>query len=133
MFSNAMPNRPGQQQQEPDYNAGQYPMHPQTYYEYQQEAPIVISRNKKNIHMLSEGFALLAVVPFMGWLATSDRVKLPGWAKTAAGGLALGTLLVDGGLLLSYALNGKGKRLPPPQAYYPPQQQPPPNGYNRPY
>jgi hypothetical protein len=61
---------------------------------------VVVSRGQRSVHVASESVAVLAVVPFMLYLAT--RKELPRWARIASGVIAAGTLVVDGGLLARY-------------------------------
>lgn len=59
-----------------------------------------ISGAQRTIHVTSESIAVFLVAPFMFWLAT--RKELPDWSRTASAVIGAGTLMVDGGLLLSY-------------------------------
>lgn len=59
-----------------------------------------ISGAQRTIHVASESIAVFLVTPFMFWLAT--RKELPSWARTSSAVIGAGTLLVDGGLLVSY-------------------------------
>lgn len=71
----------------------------------QDDKSVTITRTQRHVHVAAETVAVFAVVPFMGYLAT--RKELPDWARATSGAIALGTLIIDGGLLLAYT---KGKR-----------------------
>jgi hypothetical protein len=71
----------------------------------QDERSVTISRGQRHVHVAAETVAVFAVVPFMGYLAT--RKELPDWARATSGAIAVGTLIIDGGLLLSYTRKGK--------------------------
>lgn len=61
--------------------------------------PIVVTEGQRNLHVSSEAVAVFAVAPFMFWLAFQD---LPKWARRTSAVIGLGTVLVDGYLLLQY-------------------------------
>jgi len=63
-----------------------------------------ISRDQRGVHMVSEAFAVFAVVPFMFFLAT--RRHLPRWARWGSAIIGAGTLVIDGGLLVKNWTNG---------------------------
>lgn len=64
-----------------------------------------ISPTQRNIHVTSETVAVLVAAPFSFWLAMQKT--LPDWARTLSAVIGVGTLLVDGGLLLSYLKKDK--------------------------
>ena len=55
----------------------------------------------QKVHRASEGIALFVAAPALLWVATRDR-KLTTGEKMVLGGLALGTLAVDGYLYGRY-------------------------------
>lgn len=59
-----------------------------------------ISAAQRNVHVMSEAAAVLVAAPFSFWLAAQPT--LPQWARVLSATIGAGTLLVDGGLLLSY-------------------------------
>lgn len=61
---------------------------------------VSISEDQRTVHMAFETFALIIGVPFLTYLALNK--DLPNWARVISGAMALGTVVVDGGLLLSY-------------------------------
>ena len=61
----------------------------------------MIPSRQRQVHMVSETVAVLAVAPFMFWLAL--RKDLPKWARVASGLIGAGTVLIDGYLLFQYA------------------------------
>jgi hypothetical protein len=69
------------------------------------EHSVTISRGQRHVHVAAESVAVFAVVPFMVYLAT--RKELPDWARASSAIIAGGTLLIDGGLLLSYTRKGR--------------------------
>lgn len=64
---------------------------------------IMIEEEQRNLHVVSETIAVVAVAPFMFWLAA--REELPTWSRWVSGLIGLGTVLVDGGLLVRYLAN----------------------------
>ena len=50
----------------------------------------------------------MIVAPFSAWIST--REELPRWARRLAAATAVGTVVVDGGLLKAYRRNGKPRR-----------------------
>lgn len=62
--------------------------------------PVCISKAQRNVHVAFEALAVLLVAPFNFWLAT--RPELPKAARGFAATCGVATLLVDGGLLISY-------------------------------
>lgn len=63
---------------------------------------VAISKEQRNVHVTTEAFAVAVAAPFSLWLALSPAVALPTWARYLSGFIGVGTLVVDGGLLLSY-------------------------------
>lgn len=61
---------------------------------------LTITTRQRNLHVAAEAVAVLAVAPFMLWLAS--RRALPPAARVASAAIGAATLIVDGGLLLSY-------------------------------
>jgi hypothetical protein len=59
-----------------------------------------ISAEQKAIHTTSETVAVLAVAPFMIWLATQKG--LPDWARAMSAVIGVGTIAIDGWLLTKY-------------------------------
>ncbi len=57
-----------------------------------------IPEEQRKLHVTTEAIAVFAVAPFMFYL-TAQR-KLPVWARAVSFGVGVGTLLVDGSLLL---------------------------------
>lgn len=60
---------------------------------------LAISEKQRGVHVATESLALFALVPFLGWVATRDR-PLNARERGALLVVALGTVLVDGGLLI---------------------------------
>jgi hypothetical protein len=60
-----------------------------------------ISTGQETAHMVAETIAVVAVAPFMLWLAAQPT--LPTWARWVSGIIGVGTLAVDGTLLYRYA------------------------------
>lgn len=56
-----------------------------------------IPEEQRKMHVTTEAIALITVAPFMFYL-TAQRT-LPPWARAAAFGLGVSTLLIDGSLL----------------------------------
>lgn len=65
-------------------------------------AEVCISTAQRNAHVAAELVAVVAVAPFMFWLALASRSRLSPEARAAAGAIGVATLLVDGALLVSY-------------------------------
>jgi hypothetical protein len=65
---------------------------------------INIPESQVRLHRTAETLAIVAVAPFMLYLAS--RKSLPQWARTSAGVIALGTLLIDGYLLSRWSQIG---------------------------
>lgn len=63
---------------------------------------IAITKTQRNIHVLFEGLAVFAVAPLTAYIAYSNPFLKP-WQRGFLYTVAAGTILVDGGLLLSYA------------------------------
>jgi hypothetical protein len=61
---------------------------------------ICIEDEQRELHVTSEAIAVVFVVPFMFYLALQK--ELPAWARAVSFGLGVGTLAVDGTLLLKY-------------------------------
>ena len=59
-----------------------------------------ISENQRSVHVVGEAAALVLVAPFMVWIAA--RRELPVGARLLGLGIAAGTLIVDGGLLIRW-------------------------------
>lgn len=64
-------------------------------------AEVCIPESQRALHVRSETIAVVAIAPFMAWLAT--RRELPTWARVVSGLVAAGTLAVDGKLLSAYS------------------------------
>ena len=62
---------------------------------------IAISKTQRNVHVFFEAGAVLIAAPFSFYIASQK--SLPMWARYTSGAIGLATLVVDGGLLLSYA------------------------------
>jgi len=60
----------------------------------------VISAAQRKVHIVSEIVAVVAVVPFMAYLALDKRQT--DVVRGASGAIAIGTLIVDGGLLMRW-------------------------------
>lgn len=60
-----------------------------------------ISDDRRAFHVATEAASVLLVAPFAVWLAT--RPGLPRWARAGAVALALGIVVVDGGLLATWS------------------------------
>lgn len=69
---------------------------------------MVISDRQLAVHRLTEAASIFIQVPFMIWLASNKN--LPGWARFLSGALAVGALVVDGGLLQTWAAKERGER-----------------------
>lgn len=61
---------------------------------------VCISKTQRNVHVTFEALAVFAAVPFLLYLAQKPGLK--DWEKYGLYGMAGATLIVDGGLLLSY-------------------------------
>lgn len=61
---------------------------------------VTISKAQRDVHVTFEALAVVVAAPFSFWLAT--RKELPDWARVLSGTIGAATLVVDGGLLLSY-------------------------------
>lgn len=61
---------------------------------------VTIPRAQRDLHVATEWAALLLVVPALTWVALNPKV--PRAARTIAGLVALGNLVVDGGLLMRW-------------------------------
>ena len=72
---------------------------------------VQIPEAQRRVHIATEALALIVVAPFSLWLAT--RKDLPPLARVTAGAIGVGTLLVDGALLLQWRSDDQGL-LPPP-------------------
>lgn len=57
-----------------------------------------IPEQQRQVHVVTEAIAVLVVAPFLFYL-TAQR-SLPPWARAVSFGVGVGTLLVDGSLLL---------------------------------
>ena len=74
------------------------------------EEPTLISSRQKAVHQSSEALAVWVGVPFFAYLALNSR--LPGWARLLSAAFGVGTLVVDGGLLATWAAKAEGKEGP---------------------
>lgn len=70
----------------------------------------MIDPAQRRVHVASELIAVLLVVPFGLYLAADSRQR--SWVRLAGGALAVGTLIVDGSLLLRWAQTPKHPALP---------------------
>lgn len=70
---------------------------------------ICISENQKKLHVTTEALAVFVAAPFTAWLALKPRDTIEPWERTGLAVLTVGTLLVDGGLLLKWATTKKKK------------------------
>jgi len=61
---------------------------------------VCIPRRQRDVHVASETAAVLFVAPLLGWIAATG--KLTPEARVALGAVAVGTVLIDGGLLRAY-------------------------------
>ena len=61
---------------------------------------VSIPSSQRDLHIASEWVALVVAVPALAWVALNPDV--PRTARTIAGAVALGTLLIDGALLLRW-------------------------------
>ena len=61
---------------------------------------VAIPRTQRDFHVATEWAALLLVVPALTWVALNPKV--PPAARTIAGLVALGNLIVDGDLLMRW-------------------------------
>lgn len=68
---------------------------------------VQISPIQRRVHVVAEAFALLAVVPFMLYVATRER-KLTSGEKGLLATAAIGTLVVDGWLLHRFGRDRRG-------------------------
>lgn len=68
-----------------------------------------VSPRQRSVHQLTEFLAVLGI-PFFVWL-TFNR-KLPGWARLLAAVYGVGTVVVDAGLLATWAAHDEGKAGP---------------------
>lgn len=64
---------------------------------------VCISRAQRDMHVVGEALGLAVGVPFGTWAALNST--LPGPARLAGAGLAIGSLVFDGWLLASYTRN----------------------------
>lgn len=62
---------------------------------------IAISKTQRNVHVFFEALALPAA-GIMGYMAYTQK-QLPDWQRGFLGITAAATVIVDGGLLISYA------------------------------
>jgi len=69
--------------------------------------PILLSDRQIKVHRSTEALSVYFQAPFMVYLAT--RKELPGWARVASLGLAVAILVVDGGLLQTWAAKTRGE------------------------
>lgn len=66
---------------------------------------VTIPDAQRDVHVAAETVAVVAVAPFMIWLAFQRG--LPTWARVASAVIGVGTLVVDGGLLWKYSKESK--------------------------
>ena len=64
-------------------------------------APICISPQQHRFHQATEAASVVVGIPFFTYLALNR--DLPTWARVLSGTWAAATLVVDGGLLLTWA------------------------------
>jgi len=72
---------------------------------------ICIDQRQRNLHVLSEGAAIVILAPFLAWCAL--RRDLPPGARAVAGAAAVATVLVDGYLLMRFLRRGSPGITPP--------------------
>ena len=63
---------------------------------------LVISRAQKRVHITTEAFAVAVIVPWMASLVLRKNPRITRLDKFAAFFVGLGTVVVDGGLLLKF-------------------------------
>ncbi len=73
--------------------------------------PVQIPEAQRRVHIATEALALLVIAPFSFWIAT--RKELPPLARVTAGAIGVGTLLIDGALLLEWHRDDQ-ELIPPP-------------------
>lgn len=69
---------------------------------YEDGDAICISKSQQKVHQATEALAVFVAAPFTAWLALKPSDKLEPWERTGLGILTIGTLIVDGGLLISW-------------------------------
>lgn len=63
-----------------------------------------IDEEQRSLHVTSEAIAVAFVVPFMFYIAWQK--SLPAWARAVSFGIGVGTIAVDGSLLVKYLRKG---------------------------
>lgn len=63
---------------------------------------LCVSNTQRRIHIASESAAVFIGIPFLLWLAFKPNREIQPWEKAGLVGFAASTLIVDGGLLLSW-------------------------------
>lgn len=71
---------------------------------------ITVSERQKTVHLVSESAAVLIGAPFLLWLAFKPNREIQAWEKAGLVGFAAATLLVDGGLLLSWLAKSRKEK-----------------------
>ena len=74
-----------------------------------ERGPAVIGPGQRKLHVASEAFAVIVGVPWLISLALRKKPKLTNFDKGFAFFMAMGTLLVDGGLLVTWLKPRKKK------------------------
>ena len=72
------------------------------------EGPVCISRRQRNVHVMGETAAVLFVAPLLTAIAIEGKVTPP--VRAALGVIVVGTLLIDGGLLMTYRRKRRNRR-----------------------
>ena len=67
---------------------------------------LTVSKRQKTVHLVSESAAVFVGAPFLLWLAFKPNREIQPWEKAGLVGFAAATLLVDGGLLLTWLSKG---------------------------
>lgn len=62
---------------------------------------IAISKMQRNVHVTFEALAVFVAAPACFYIAATNR-QMPEWQRGFLAALGVTTLVVDGGLLLSY-------------------------------
>lgn len=62
---------------------------------------VCISKTQRNVHVAAEALAVFVVAPLTGYIAWKNK-DLPDWSRVFLGAVAVGTIVIDGGLLISY-------------------------------
>lgn len=61
---------------------------------------VCIDEQQRQLHVVAEAIAVTCVVPFMFYIATQKA--LPAWARAVSFGIGVGTIAIDGKLLVDY-------------------------------